>query len=251
MSDLIRDALKKLDPSNANHWTGDKLPRLETVKLMAGDQSVTREQVDTAAPGFTKDTAVGYWLTAPEPAAQAAAGPAGATEQQGQGDSGSPHPAGAGAGPQAETQTGEGAEASQAPDGASGGGADAQGASEQLEVEGLGDLGEPDELATLEAQLEAAQDAITQRRGLIDDLKKEIDEIAGIETQIYDRIQKLKGKDKPLTSAIQSYLARQRTILEERAARKQLIKDSGIDLKLLADNLKAPIDAARARRRTR
>jgi uncharacterized protein YdbL (DUF1318 family) len=50
---------------------------------------------------------------------------------------------------------------------------------------------------------------------------------------------------------IQDYLAAQRKNLEARAARQQMIRESGINLKELASNLKAPIDAARARRNTR
>lgn len=57
MNDKILDALKKLDVENANHWTTDGLPRLETVRMLAGNQSITREQVSLAAPGFTRTTA--------------------------------------------------------------------------------------------------------------------------------------------------------------------------------------------------
>ncbi len=56
---------------------------------------------------------------------------------------------------------------------------------------------------------------------------------------------------RPVTSqadAIQDYLASQRKILEQRAARQQLIKESGLNLRELATNLKAPIDAVRARK---
>lgn len=53
----IKDALAKLDVENDNHWTGDGLPRLDTVKLTAGDQSLTREAVTAAAPGFSRGTA--------------------------------------------------------------------------------------------------------------------------------------------------------------------------------------------------
>lgn len=53
----IKAALEKLDTSNANHWTSEGLPRLETVKMLVGDQSVTREQVTQAYPGFTRASA--------------------------------------------------------------------------------------------------------------------------------------------------------------------------------------------------
>lgn len=61
MSDnKILDALRQLEVGNDNHWTTDRLARIETVKLLSGDQSVTRDAIDKAAPGFTRDTATDY-----------------------------------------------------------------------------------------------------------------------------------------------------------------------------------------------
>lgn len=54
MSDKIRAALDKLDPKNDNHWTQDGSPRIDTVKLLAGDQNITREQILSAAPQFNR-----------------------------------------------------------------------------------------------------------------------------------------------------------------------------------------------------
>lgn len=54
MSEKIINALKSLDTGNDNHWTADGRPRLETVKMLAADQSITREAVDAAAAGFTR-----------------------------------------------------------------------------------------------------------------------------------------------------------------------------------------------------
>lgn len=53
-TDKIVEALRKLDTANDAHWTTDGLPRLETVKFLAGDQSLTRDDVTTAASGFTR-----------------------------------------------------------------------------------------------------------------------------------------------------------------------------------------------------
>ena len=52
MSKNITDSLSKLDPANDNHWTQDGLPRLDTIKILSGDPSLTREQVTAAAPDF-------------------------------------------------------------------------------------------------------------------------------------------------------------------------------------------------------
>src|SRR5690606_33187971 len=61
----------------------------------------------------------------------------------------------------------------------------------------------------------------------------------------------LKETPKASSNPIQEYLARQRKNLEERAARKELIRNSGLDLGQLAKDLKSPLDAAMERRRDR
>lgn len=53
----IKEALKKLDTTNDNHWTVDGLPRIDTVKMLAADQSITREVLDAEVPGFNRDMA--------------------------------------------------------------------------------------------------------------------------------------------------------------------------------------------------
>lgn len=58
MSDHIRAALQRLDPSNDNHWTADGAPRLETVKFLASDTTITRDVLNAAAPGFSRSSAV-------------------------------------------------------------------------------------------------------------------------------------------------------------------------------------------------
>lgn len=54
MSDKIKDALSKLDPENDNHWTADGQPRLDTLKILTGNPGLSREDVNTAAPEFTR-----------------------------------------------------------------------------------------------------------------------------------------------------------------------------------------------------
>lgn len=53
MNKLLLEALAKLDPSVAEHWTADGLPRLDAVKAIYG-QDVTREEINTAVKGFHK-----------------------------------------------------------------------------------------------------------------------------------------------------------------------------------------------------
>lgn len=54
MSAKLLEALSKLDIENDNHWTADGNPRLDTIKFLAGDQTITREQVVAAAPAFSR-----------------------------------------------------------------------------------------------------------------------------------------------------------------------------------------------------
>jgi hypothetical protein len=50
----ILAALQKLDVNNDGHWTQDGLPRLETVRLFAGNQALTRDNITAASPEFTR-----------------------------------------------------------------------------------------------------------------------------------------------------------------------------------------------------
>lgn len=75
MTTAIKNALSNLDAQNDNHWTDEGLPRLDTVQMLAGDPSITREAVTAAVPGFTR-SAVLHGAPADE------AGAAGATEPE-------------------------------------------------------------------------------------------------------------------------------------------------------------------------
>lgn len=54
MTAKILKALSGLDANNANHWTADGQPRIETVRMLAADGSLTRDQVREAAPYFSR-----------------------------------------------------------------------------------------------------------------------------------------------------------------------------------------------------
>ncbi len=53
----ILEAVKQLDPTNDNHWTAAGEPRLETVRMLASDSSLSRDQVSKAAPDFSRTSA--------------------------------------------------------------------------------------------------------------------------------------------------------------------------------------------------
>ena len=67
----ILEALGKLDPANENHWTADGLPRIETVRMLAGDQGITREQITAEAPDFSRSSAVIAPASTESPAVEA------------------------------------------------------------------------------------------------------------------------------------------------------------------------------------
>jgi hypothetical protein len=58
-NDAIVNALGQLDPNNNDHWTADGLARIDTVKALSGDSSLTREALEKARPGFNREIAGG------------------------------------------------------------------------------------------------------------------------------------------------------------------------------------------------
>ena len=57
MTEKIKAALLKLNPENDNHWTADGQPRIDTLRMMAGDPSITREAIVLADANFNRDSA--------------------------------------------------------------------------------------------------------------------------------------------------------------------------------------------------
>lgn len=50
----IAQAVAALDRANDDHWTADGLPRVDAVSTLAGDATVSRKDVDKAAPGVIR-----------------------------------------------------------------------------------------------------------------------------------------------------------------------------------------------------
>lgn len=55
----ILTALAQLDPKNDAHWTANGEPRIDTVKALTGDQTITRDAINKAAPDFNREKAGG------------------------------------------------------------------------------------------------------------------------------------------------------------------------------------------------
>ena len=69
----IRTALSQLDPTNNDHWTDDGLPKTAVVQRLANDQTIKRQDIQNAQPGFERP--------APTPEQQAVLDAAGAGAQ--------------------------------------------------------------------------------------------------------------------------------------------------------------------------
>lgn len=53
----LKTALLSLSVENDNHWTKAGLPRVETLKFLTGDSSLTQESVAAELPGFNRESA--------------------------------------------------------------------------------------------------------------------------------------------------------------------------------------------------
>jgi hypothetical protein len=217
-------ALQQLDPQNENHWTSDGLPRLETVRLLAGDSALTREAVTSALPGFTRTSAV-----ASKPPAQAAMQPTG---EQGTGDPVTAAPAAAQPGA-------EQGSSNVSADTAAGSGGD----------NGLDDIEAQPVASGLEVQVEAAQ----QRFEDASTKKAQADKEHQQATAELDAARVAADRARPPSAfpdQLRAYHARQLALLQERGEQKRRLKEAGINLKDLIPS-RAPIDAAFARKNTR
>ncbi len=50
----LKAALEKLDRTNDNHWTKEGQPNLVAVRFLAGDQKITREDIEAVMPGMVR-----------------------------------------------------------------------------------------------------------------------------------------------------------------------------------------------------
>lgn len=213
MNQKILDALLKLDINNDEHWTSDGLPRMDAIEAILGDKGISRQQVTAAKPGFSRAVAA---------AAQAA---------QAQGEQGSTEPAvqtaPAAAQPPSTTEP-EGTTSKE---------------EDELEVD------DTDEPAVAEARhaLKEAQKELAELDLARAEVKRLYEEKNAEVDKLTDALEALVGKE-TVGDAIQGYLARQRQTLQERADRMNIIRQSGVNLAELGRNLKAPIDAAMARK---
>lgn len=257
MSDKILEALKQMDVGNDTHWTADGLPKLETVRFFASDQSLSREDISNVAPKFKRanpsldaaDDPVNP-LTAPpaqpapqeqappETAEQASAPPAQPEAAAEQGANPAPREDGVAGAPEAAANGDDGS--SHAPED--------EGEAQQPEVED-GPADHSDELSAITEELEGVQAELENIDAWV---AKAQDEQARLRETRDDLLARQEALLPPESirnaNAIQGYLASQTKILEARGEKKLLLKESGLDLKELARGLRSPLDSAMARK---
>lgn len=209
MTAKILEALSKLDPKNDAHWTSDGLPRLETVKLFAGDSNLSREAVTAAAPGFSRaNNALQTASTDPAATAPAAPPVQGVVTKSEGGDD-------------AADTTGDGSSVL------------------QTEPEGAG---EQDPLSVAHDRLAEAEarkaQADQEYQAAVSAVDKILDERAAA------------GGGETLAQQVSSYHQRQLDILNQRAAHKKALAESGIKLADLLPS-RAKLDAAFDRKTAR
>jgi len=223
----IADTLTKLDPNNDNHWTQDGLPRLDTIKILASDPTLTRDQVTAAAPDFNRTAALAAAGGPPAAPATTPAAPAPVAP-----------PAPIAAAPAAEDAPPPAPVAAE--DDAQGAGAEEF---PQLTQDPIAEAATDAE--TYRAQLDEAMlnlnDAMAEQQAAAERVHNAQNEVGRLEGL-------LENLSKTTENPIMAYLAQQQKNLEDRADRMKAIKDSGLDLSGLQRSLKAPIDAAMARK---
>lgn len=193
-------ALQQLDPKNDNHWTSDGLPRLETVRLMAGDSQLTREAVSAAIPGFTRAKAVPAQAPAPAGSEQGTSTPAIAAP----------------AAPQPAAQP-------ESSDGTSSTGPGGDNATDDEAEQGSAEAEDP--IAAATARVEAASAAQAQANQEYSQAVAELDALLDAAAR--------SGAQETLAEQVGAYHQRQLAALQQRGEQQRRLRDANVDLKAL------------------
>ena len=210
----LTDALAKLDPMNDNHWTSDGLPRIDTVKFMAGDPTLTREMITAEAPDFTRQAMAAYQAaqaTPPVvPETPAVPDPIVATAQ-----------------------------------------AVAVAVTAPVVTEAAAVVVEPETVAfDYDAAISQAQTVLQEAITFRNEAQERV---ASAQNALDDLINSKheSGAAESTMDVIQGYLQSQANVLQERARRAQVLRDSGVTLEDIKNLIPqaSPLDQALARKR--
>lgn len=221
MTDKIKAALLSLDVTNDNHWTNDGAPRIDSLKITLGNPALTREDVNSAVPGFSRATAANFAATGTS-GVQAAPAPVPGE---------APITAATGA---------------------------TQGTAQEEELPNLG--GEPLAEQPMSSRgsmmlpdvkgmnLEEANEFLSQLIDVRSQVQQAIPEVQNRIAQLDHEHKVATGQDNH--NPIQAYLANQVKLGEERAALRLTVEESGVNLAELSQRLGAsPLDQALAARK--
>lgn len=244
-ADVIQAALAALDANDAEVWTAEGLPRLDAVRNLTGDPTITREDLNKASPGFIRPA---HTAVAPAPWSNAA----------------SSLPSAEFAAPISS----EGPITSLNLDDIDDDIDELERPSEELAAaitpavntdapmveDGFGensmpldDLSDDPDVAEVQYRLQAATLELEQMTAakvrllqMMQVAQEEVDRLT-------EEVEALVGKETN-TDALQGYLNSQKQILAQRAKRIIAMQNSGFDLRALMTGLKAPVDMAMSRK---
>lgn len=221
MSESIIKGLTALDPSNDSHWTTDGQPRLDIVRTLASDPTVSREGINKVAPGFSRSAPVitgGTEVTPQAPAQpavqQAATVVTPTTETVPQAPEKAAAPASKG-----DTQTTE---------------------SESKEV---------DTVESVTKEMEQVQEAMAYANEQRSKWGSHVEECQNRIHALQNKLARLAGPGPNSQTAIQKYLENQKKLLSQRAVIGDALRSMDFDPVKLAKGLQSPLDAALARKR--
>ncbi len=250
MTQKVIDGLRKLDPKNDAHWTQDGLPKVDFVRILSGEPSLTREQINEALPGFSRTN------TDPKPEGNAEQSTGGvqqqATDSQGQ----QPAPGAAGGTPDANVASqqlqappagvalekpvppapgepnpgdvsGKGTPEGDGEGEQTGSGASAEGGEgeQSLETNSLSEEGDGDfdtEYNDAKAELDEALADLELARQRVTDAQ-----------DVVGKLDARKVKTERPGNAIQEYLQAQRKQREEKAELRRTLSEAGVTAKTL------------------
>lgn len=223
MSESIIKGLTALDPSNDSHWTTDGQPRLDIVRTLASDPTVSREGINKVAPGFSRSAPIitGGTEVSPQTSAQPA-------EQQAA---------------TVVTPTTETAPQAQAPEKVAA--PASEGAAQTTESE-------PKEVDTVESvtkEMEQVQEAMSYANEQRSAWSSRVEECQNRIHVLQNKLARLAGPGPNSQTAIQKYLENQKKLLSQRSVIGDALRSMDFDPVKLAKSLQSPLDAALARKR--
>lgn len=234
MNNKIIDALSQFDIEDDSYWTEDGLPLLDAIQHIAQDETITREMVTTAAPGYSRinpSLELGVVSAEVPPEVVVTEDP---VEEFGSPDT-----------PDEELTPGKDAPILDE--------AEILEAAKILEEDGKKDGLSRDERDALEQEYEKQQKAIAEEIAEVvaarGKLEQKLHQLYSRESSLADKLTLLADPNKQM-NAIQDYQKAQQRVRMKRGEQLQRIREAQIDLKQIIPG-KAPIDASMARRNSR